>query len=219
MTLKTRPILWTVVYGVAFGWLEAAVVVYLRRIVYPGGFAFPLQPIDPPLLAVEMGREAATLVMLAAVGMLAGRTRWARFGAFCLAFGVWDIVFYLGLKAAVGWPPSLATWDILFLLPWPWVGPVYSPVAAAVLMSVGGALTMRLEARGAALRADRITWLLGGAGSLVLLFTWLRDLDAGLRGALPEGYPVGLFLAGWGLLLACTVRFLRSGRPQEAPRP
>ena len=209
---RSRPLLWTVVFAVAFGWLEAAIVVYLRRIYYPDGFAFPLEVIDAPFLAIELAREAATLVMLAAVGMLAGRTRWQRFGAFVLAFGVWDLVFYLGLKIAVGWPPSLATWDILFLIPWPWVGPVYSPAAVAALMTVMGALTLRRATPGAGLHADRITWLLGAAGASILLATWLRDLDAGLRAAMPRDYPVALFVVGWGLLAACGVRFLRSGR-------
>jgi hypothetical protein len=87
--------MWTAVFGAAFGWVEAAVVVYLRRIVYPDGFALPLAPIEPHLAAVELGREAATLIMLAAVAMLAGRTRWQRFAAFIVAFGVWDLAYYL----------------------------------------------------------------------------------------------------------------------------
>jgi hypothetical protein len=208
----THRILWTAVFGAAFGWLEAAVVVYLRRIYYPGGFAFPLELIDPPILAVELAREAATLAMLAAVGMLAGRTRWQRFGAFLLAFGVWDLVYYLGLKIALGWPPSLATWDILFLLPWPWVGPVYAPATVAVLMVAFGVLTIRQEEAGIPGYADRWTWALGVLGGLVLLYTWMGDLDAGLRGAMPRPYPVGLFLVGAALLAACGTRFLLVSR-------
>lgn len=205
-------ILWTATFGVAFGWLEAAIVVYLRRIVYPGGFAFPLQMIDPELLRVELAREAATLVMLTAVAFLAGRTRWQRFAAFILAFGVWDLVYYLGLKLALGWPPSLATWDILFLLPWPWVGPVYAPAAAAVLMVVFGAVVIAREERGVPGRADRWSWVLGIAGGAVLLYTWLRDLDASLRGAVPDPYPLPLFLLGLALLAGCGVRFLQVSR-------
>jgi hypothetical protein len=206
----TRRLLWTVVFGVAFGWLEAAVVVYLRRIYYPDGFAFPLRIIDEPLLAVELGREAATLVMLATIGALAGRTRWQRFACFLVAFGVWDLVYYLGLKLALGWPPSLATWDMLFLLPWPWVGPVYAPATVAVLMVVFGILVARREENDPPTHADLVNWLLGAAGASILLYTWLHDIDAGLHGALPQHYPVGLFLLGCALLVACGVRFLRS---------
>ncbi len=207
-----RRLLWLVVFAVGFGWVEAAIVVYLRTIFYPEGFALPLRPMVPTLAAVEMVREAATLLMLAAVAMLAGRTRWQRFAAFLVAFGVWDLVYYVGLKVLLGWPESLATWDVLFLLPWPWLGPVYAPASVAVLMIVGGTLVMRREERQPVCAGDRAAWLLGAAGAAVLLYSWLRDLDAGLRGAPPDPYPVALFCLGNALLVACAARFLRANR-------
>ncbi len=218
-TSVTGRLLWVALFGVAFGWVEAAVVVYLRRIVYPGGFAFPLRVIDPALLKVELVRELATLVMLAAVGMLAGRSRWQRFACFLIAFGVWDLVYYLGLFLALGWPPAPGTWDILFLLPWPWVGPVYAPATAAVLMVVFGVLVARKEERDEPGRADAGAWLLGAAGSALLLTSWLKDMDAGLRGAMPRPYAVGLFVPGCLLLIACGVRYLRgSGQRRDQRR-
>jgi len=204
-------LIWTAVFGLAFGWLEAAVVVYLRRIVYPEGFALPLLPIEPQLAMVELAREAATLLMLIAVAMLAGRTRWQRFAAFIVAFGVWDLVYYLGLKLALDWPATPATWDVLFLLPWPWLGPVYAPATVAVLMVVFGSLVFRRE-EGRPGRADRWAWLLGFAGALVLLGTWLYDLEAALHGAPPRPYPVGWYLVGVALVTACGLRFLRTNR-------
>ena len=39
-------------YAVAMGYLEAAVVVYLRAIYYPEGFSFPLKPMDAGILGV-----------------------------------------------------------------------------------------------------------------------------------------------------------------------
>jgi hypothetical protein len=209
VTAIKRRWLWLVLFAIGFGWVEAAVVIYLRVIVYPDGFALPLLPIAPAIAAVELAREAATLLMLAAVAMLAGRTRWQRFAAFLVAFGVWDLVYYAGLKIALGWPASLADWDVLFLLPWPWLGPVYAPASAAVLMVVCGTLVMRREEREPACRGDRYAWLLGTAGAATLLYSWLRDLDAGLRSAPPEPYPVALLLLGDALLIACAVRFLR----------
>jgi len=203
----TARLCWVAAFGTAFGWVEASVVVYLRRIVYPEGFALPLAPIEPQLAVVELVREAATLIMLAAVAMLAGRTRWQRFAAFLVAFGVWDLVYYLGLKLTLDWPTSLAEWDVLFLLPWPWLGPVYAPASAAVLMVLFGALVFRREEERPG-RADRWSWALGAAGAGVLLATWLYDLEAALHGAMPQSYPVGWFLLGIGLLAACGTRFM-----------
>ena len=85
-----------------------------------------------------MGREAATLVMLLGVAMLAGTDRWDRIALFCIAFGVWDIAYYVWLWVFLRWPPSLLTWDVLFLIPVPWVGPVVAPVIVSVVMIVGG---------------------------------------------------------------------------------
>ncbi len=146
-----------VVFGAAMGWLEAVVVVYIRALLgMPHGGATP--PPDawmsalrsvPWLLPTEQGREAATLVMLAAVGGLAARTLRARFGAFLVAFGVWDITYYIALRALVGWPASLATRDLLFLIPphpW-WVQPVWVPVAISCAMIAGGTALMARPSR------------------------------------------------------------------------
>ena len=119
-----RKALWITVYAIAMGVLEAAVVIYLRKLYYPEGFSFPLRMVDTDIAIVELWREVATIVMLGAVGVLAGRTRSERFAWFIYCFGVCDLVYYGFLKVALGWPASPFTWDILFLLPIPWVGPV-----------------------------------------------------------------------------------------------
>jgi hypothetical protein len=110
-----------VVFAVAMAWVEAAVVLYLRTL------ANRLDPYQPIPAAIghrpgqaELVREAATLVMLAAVGWLAGRTWRSRVGYACAAFGVWDIGYYVFLVPLTGWPHSLLDWDILFLIPLPW---------------------------------------------------------------------------------------------------
>src|SRR5438552_17420475 len=113
------------------GVLEGAVVVYLRRLYFHGGFQFPLRFVDTDIAVIEVIREAATLVMLGAVGVLAGRNRGERFALFLYAFGIWDLVYYAFLKLAIGWPESFLTWDILFLLPVPCVGPVITPCLIA----------------------------------------------------------------------------------------
>jgi hypothetical protein len=143
------------VFGAAMGWLEAVVVVYIRALLgMPRGDATPspdammrsLRSL-PWLVPTEQGREAATIVMLAAVGVLAARRPAARFGAFLVAFGVWDITYYVALRVLVGWPASLATRDLLFLIPPSplWEQPVWVPVAISLLMIAGGVTLMARE--------------------------------------------------------------------------
>jgi hypothetical protein len=102
-------------YSVAMAFLEAAVVVYLQRALEIDPRAlFPLQ--DPAvtgdLAVIEVGREAATLLMLGAVGWLAGRSGFERLAWTAVAFGTWDIFYYAWLWAFIGWPSSLGTWDV-----------------------------------------------------------------------------------------------------------
>ena len=126
--MKTsRTILLVSVFAVAFALVESSVVVYLRLLYYPEGFAFPLKPALMSHVAVEVSREVATIVMLAVVGLIAGRSRWQRFSYFMIAFGVWDIFYYVWLKIMLNWPASLLDWDVLFLIPVPWIGPVVAP--------------------------------------------------------------------------------------------
>ena len=117
--LKKR-LFWLAVWGVAFGYIEAAVVIYLRRIYYPDGFAFPVVIIEPGIAVVELIREAVTLMFMWAVAALTYRTFQGRVAVYMILFGIWDIFYYIFLKILLNWPGSLATWDILFLLPLPW---------------------------------------------------------------------------------------------------
>ena len=115
--------LFVVIYAMAMAWVESAVVFYLRSMI---GRIEPYQPDPLPIIggfaSVELPRELATMVMLFAVGCLAGRTCRARIGYAAIAFGVWDIFYYVFLKIMCGWPHSLLDWDVLFLLPMPWGG-------------------------------------------------------------------------------------------------
>ncbi len=121
-------------FGIAFGLVECAVVVYIRAQYYPDGFSFPLHAISHDIIITELWREAATILMLIAVGYLAGKTRPQRFAYFLISFAVWDIFYYIFLKLFINWPESLMTWDILFLLPVVWIGPVIAPVLLSLLM-------------------------------------------------------------------------------------
>ena len=109
LTPTFRRTAWLVVFAVAMGFLEAAVVVYLRELYYPDGFRFPFVPLPERILWTELARELTTLIMLLAVAMLAGKNRLDRFFVFGFLFGVWDIVYYVGLRLFLGWPESLFT--------------------------------------------------------------------------------------------------------------
>lgn len=211
MPLRAR-IAWLSLFAAAFGFVEAAVVVYLRAIYYPEGFAFPLHLIDPsdPLAITEVVREASTLLMLLGAACLAARGAWGRFGAFALAFGVWDLVFYAGLWAVLGWPESLATWDVLFLIPGVWTGPVWSAAGIAVLLVVCGSLIMRQEAEGRAPRIRRVHWLAAvlSLGSLLTAFLW--NHRTALEQGVPEGFPWTIWLLGILLGLGTFIHLSRS---------
>jgi hypothetical protein len=133
------------VWAVAFAFVEAMVVFYLRKLFglqyrltfVPADFHFPRS-----YLHHEQAREAATMVMLLAVGYLAGRTWWQRFAFWLLAFGVWDIFYYVWLRVLLGWPSSLADRDLLFLIPDEWWAPVWQPVLASSVFIAVAAIVL-----------------------------------------------------------------------------
>ncbi len=200
-----------VAFGIAMGFLEAVVVVYLRAAMglAPAG----LVPVyDPAAFAafedVELARELATLIMIAAVGWLAGRGALERLAWAAVIFGAWDIVYYAGLSIVVGWPPSLTAWDILFLVPVPWVGPVWAPiVVSAALVGFGLAAARRLHAgRTIVVGPLRALSALAGGGLVVLSF--LVDSNRVLAGddSAWTGWP--LFGAGMALAIGATAAAL-----------
>lgn len=161
-------------FAIAMGFLESAVVVYLREIFYPGGFSFPLAQMDPRFLLTEILREAATMVMLITLGLIAGNTRSEKFAFFLYSFGVWDIFYYLFLKCLLNWPGSWFDWDILFLIPTIWTGPVLAPVILSVIM-IGIALYVIIGnglGRNIRFRSVPLTVLIGGAFLIFLSFIY-----------------------------------------------
>lgn len=191
-----------IAFGVAFGYVEATVVVYLRAAleIVPG--AVPAH--DPATFGtfegVELVRELATLLMIAVVGWLAGRSALERMAWAAVVFGTWDISYYLGLLLTTGWPPSLAAWDVLFLIPAPWVGPVWAPiVVSAALIGFGLAAAHRLRS-GRPIRVGRVRAIAATVGAGLIIGSFLIDADRVHAGEVPawSGWP----LFGVGLLLA-----------------
>ncbi len=180
---------WVIVvaFAKAMAWVEAASVFYIRSLVdriepYQAN-PLPLETMSGAVGHVELWREAATLVMLATLGVLAGRTWGRRAGYAALAFGAWDIFYYVFLRIMSGWPRTLLDWDILFLLPLPWWGPVLAPVSIASLMIVWGTLVTQWHDSIPSVRFTRASWGVSSAGILLALGVFMAD---SIR-ALPEG--------------------------------
>jgi hypothetical protein len=220
-------------YAMAMAWVEAAVVFYLRTMV---NRIEPYQPNPLPIFGglgrAELVREAATLVMLLTVGILAGRTWRSRLGYGALAFGVWDIFYYVFLKNLCGWPHSLFDWDILFLLPLPWWGPVLAPVSIAALMILWGTLASHSEVRSLSaphrvFHGDAepntskagwkpaLLWLLTLSGVMLALYVFMADSisvagqgSTTLRNVLPTRFNWPLFTLALVLMAAPMPRLI-----------
>jgi hypothetical protein len=200
-----------VLWAVAFAFVEAAVVEYLRAIYYPqaaGGFTFPLLTVDQiralgeehwRRLLIELGREAATLVMLAAVGIVAGKNRRESWAYFMIAFGVWDIFYYIWLKLLIDWPPAIMTWDLLFLVPVPWVAPVLAPVIISTALIVSGLIVLFCESQGRPLIARKTDWALVTVGGLTVIASFCWDYDNLVNGGAPNPFHWSLFLVGFAV--------------------
>lgn len=204
-----------VLFAIAFAFVESSVVVYLRALYYPEGFQFPLKVLGVHHLAIELSREAATIVMLVTIGIVAGVTRRERFAYFLIAFGVWDIFYYIWLKVSIDWPASVFDWDILFLLPVPWIGPVIAPVLVSVLMIVVGILILHRDQDQWMFPVPLKVWILAVAGTSVILLSFMIDTPATLKQHPPEPYHYELFGVGIALYLAAMILAFRKRRANE----
>ena len=163
------------VFGIAMGVLEAIVVVYLRQIYYPQGFDFPLSLLSPEMVLIEWLREIATIIMLVTIGIVAGKDNLQRFFYFLYSFAIWDIFYYAGLKLLLNWPPSFLTWDILFLIPIPWIGPVLAPIICSLTLILFAGSIIYLQERDFTLRIKIYEWGLTVLGALIILCTFIWD--------------------------------------------
>lgn len=198
------------VFAVAMAYLEAAVVYYLRTMVDRLEPYRPNPLPDIPALAIpEVAREFATMVMLITIGCLAGRTWRGRIGFTLLTFGIWDIAYYLFLIPLTHWPNSIFDWDILFLIPLPWWGPVWAPTSIALLLIAFGLLSTILELGEPPIWPRRLSLILCSIGSTLALYVFMADAIAALphgpeavRSVLPLQFNWPAFMFAWVLMLA-----------------
>jgi hypothetical protein len=216
-----RTIAVLVVFGLAFGYVEGAVVVDLRAVYVPlhqklhpevdRDELFPLITLDELRSAgpghvrsvvVELVREAATLVMLAAVPWLFARNFHQWIAGFMIGFGVWDLAYYATLKLVLDWPSSWLTWDILFLLPLPWSGPVLAPVLVSVSIIGAGIVILWRESVGSPMLIRRRHWSAIVLGGLIVVASFCWEARSIALGSKPGAFPWWVFIAGELLGLA-----------------
>jgi hypothetical protein len=211
-------IIWVSIFAVAMAYVESAVVVYLRIIFHPEGFEFPLKKIiNDQSIIVEVYREAATVVMLTAVSVIAGKTFWDRFGCFIIAFGVWDIFYYVWLKVILDWPASIFDWDVLFLIPVTWIGPVIAPVSVSIIMIVCGILLVYANSKGTEFKPVFISYILLLAGTGVLLYSFISDTNATINMEMPKPYRYDLLILGDAMFIASFFASYYKMRYNESP--
>lgn len=222
-----KNILVVTIFAIAMGFLEAIVVVYIRELYYPQGFSFPLELLPPRIFVIELVRELSTMIMLLSIGFLIGRSALEKFSWFLFSFGVWDIFYYIALKLFLNWPESLLTWDILFLIPLTWIGPVLAPLICSLTMIFFAlsALT-RIKAPG---KINPVFWYPILIGAILIFSSFLFDytklligegyfsrggpslLEPGFTTAIvsyiPEKFQWGLFIIGELLIIFSIAKF------------
>jgi hypothetical protein len=230
--VRPRVELWRIVAGLlifsaAFGYVEAAVVAYLRSIytplrvhLYPrsSGELFPLLSVDQLLilgpehivrLKTELGRELATLLVLTGAALSVARNLREWVAAFLVCFGIWDITFYIFLKLLLDWPASFLTWDILFLIPVPWTGPVIAPVLSSLSMIGCGLILLRREYDNKTVYITRLRWALILLGGALVIGAFVSDFWNISTGGYPNPFNWVLFLSGEAVGLLSFVSSLR----------
>lgn len=226
-------------FSIAMGFLEAVVVVYLRQLYYPEGFAFPLKPMAREGFFLESLRELSTLIMLISVGVVAGRTFSERLAYMLYCFGVWDIFYYVWLKVLLDWPESFLTWDILFLIPVVWAGPVLAPLTCAFTMVAIGVSILYLHDKGRSTEISFFEWAVLSLGAFAIFFSFIWEYtkimmqggvaagifspgkDPQFQGALarhiPDSYNWYAFAFGECMILCFLVMFYRRASSNSKP--
>ena len=210
-TVKTFIIV--VVFSIAFGYIEAAVVVYLRQIFHPDGFIFPMtvfgiDELSRRILLTEIGREASTIVLIFTGAWLFGRNRQQRIAYFMLIFAVWDIFYYVWLKVLLDWPASIMDWDILFLIPCTWASPILYPVLISITLIVFAVVMLYLDSCGKLLKVKLPDWLaFFTAGFIIVLSFCIAGLHSTKQDYASYFY-LPLFAAGYLLSLATFIKCL-----------
>jgi hypothetical protein len=206
-----------IAFGIAFGYIEAAVVVYLREIFHPEGFTFPMKVFGAGsraerILLTEIGREVATIMLIFTGAWLFGRNRRQQAAYFLIIFAVWDVFYYVWLKVLLDWPASIMDWDILFLIPVVWASPVLYPVLISITLLVFAVVLLFRRSSAGAFKVAWLDWLMFCASGVIVVVSFCI---AGLHST-QDDFAVhfywSLFVAGYVLALAVFVKCLLKSR-------
>lgn len=220
------------------GYMESAVAIYLREIYYPNGFQFPLIPIEANIGLVELIREAATIIVLLGIGILSAKTTSLRFAGFIYSFAIWDLFYYIFLWIFLGWPESFFTWDLLFLIPVPWVGPVITPCIVSITMIFLSLSIFYAHNVGLKTALNAKEWGLFGVGSILIILSFIwdylkyihneylsipddvfsgkHDMLYAMKDYVPNDFNWSMFLAGESILIYGIIIFINRIRIMKA---
>ncbi|MGK9475258.1 thioredoxin family protein [Melioribacter sp. OK-6-Me] len=195
-----KKLLSLILFSIAMAYLEASVVVYLRKIYYPDGFNFPLKQIETKMLIIEIGREIATILMIVSIAYIFGTNLRKRFITFLLVFGIWDIFYYVWLKILINWPLSLLDDDLLFLIPVPWVSPVIAPVIVSLFFILIYILESKFADESQTIKRSAILPLATGTTLILISFMW--NINERIKSYSPVEFLWEVFTAGIILWIA-----------------
>lgn len=209
-----------VVFGIALAYIEAAVVVYLREIFHPNGFAFPLTTFGldarwKRLLLTEIAREAATLVLILTASWLFGKNNRQRFAYFMIIFAVWDIFYYVWLKVLLDWPASIMDWDILFLIPTTWASAVLYPVLISIALLVFAAVILYRDAQDRPIKVTPLNWLVFIIAGIIVVVSFCTPSLHVTEPDYKSYFYWPLFAAGLALAVGMFVKCLLKSNPQR----
>ena len=210
-------------FGIAFGYVEASVVVYLRTVYGLDGE--PLFPLiteltdnQSTLTRIEALREFATLILMFSPAYLFSRRHLYRFMAYGIVFGIWDLFFYLFLKLQLDWPNSLFTYDVLFLIPTVWVAPVLCPLLISGSLVFFGSTYLSFSGSRVVRQPTIVHWLLGVVGGALVLYSFTNESAYYVSGGLPPRFSWGIFGTGYGLALLAALHFFYQYRQKVRAR-
>ena len=206
------------IYAIAMGYLEAAVVVYLREVAFRNpAQVFPLRYLEPQFGLLEIGREVGTIVMLLSIGYLAGKSRFQRWMFFIYSFALWDVFYYVFLRILTGWPNSFFSFDVLFLIPVIWISPVLSPILISLLLGSSSTVMIILTEKYENIRIKFINLGIFALGALAAFYSFTEQIfhilftvgPKGIENFTPKSFDWLSFSIGYLLMCVSVVKTIK----------